>query len=51
MSVKQAKGEAIGATEARDKAYAKLRAFMRELKGVARGALRGKRGLLAKLEL
>ena len=47
----EAEGEAIGATEARDKAYADLRAYMQELKGVARGALRGKRALLAKLEL
>ena len=47
----ETEGEAIEATQARDKAYAELRALMKELKGVARGALRGKRGLLAKLEL
>lgn len=51
MTKEEAKGEAIGATEARDKAYADLRDFMKELKGVARGVLRGQRGLLAKLEL
>ncbi len=32
-------------------AYEALKTFMKELKGTARGALRGKPGLLAKLEM
>ena len=44
-------GDAIEDTAQRDAAYAQLKAFMKELKGTARGALRGKAGLLAKLEL
>ena len=44
-------GDAIGDTAERDAAYAALKTFMKELKGTARGALRGKPGLLAKLEL
>jgi hypothetical protein len=47
----EAAGEAIGSTEERNSAYVALRAYMKELKGVARGALRGKPGLRAKLEL
>lgn len=47
----QAQGEAIDDTSDRDNAYAALKTFMKELKGTARGALRGKPGLLAKLEL
>ena len=47
----QAEGAAIGDTAARDQAYDDLREFMKELKGVAKGALRGKPGLLAKLGL
>jgi hypothetical protein len=47
----EASGEAIEATEERNTAYVALRTYMKELKGVARGALRGKAGLLAKLEL
>jgi hypothetical protein len=43
-------GEAIDSTEERDTAYVALRAYMKELKGVARVALRGKPGLRAKLE-
>jgi hypothetical protein len=46
-----AAGEAMDSTEERNTAYAALRAYMKELKGVARGALRGKPGLRAKLEL
>ena len=44
-------GDAIEDTAERDAAYHALKAFMKELKGTARGALRGKPGLLAKLEL
>jgi len=44
-------GEAIEDTAERDAAYAALKTFMKELKGTARGALRGKPGLLAKLEM
>jgi hypothetical protein len=44
-------GDAIDDTDARDKAYQALKTFMKELKGTARGALRGKNGLLAKLGL
>jgi len=44
-------GDAIEDTAERDAAYANLKTFMKELKGTARGALRGKPGLLAKLEL
>ena len=44
-------GDAIEDTAERDSAYDALKAFMKELKGTARGALRGKPGLLAKLEL
>jgi hypothetical protein len=44
-------GDAIEDNAGRDEAYAKLKAFMKELKGTARGALRKKPGLLAKLEL
>jgi hypothetical protein len=47
----EAAGEAIESTGERNTAYVALRAYMKELKGVARGALRGKPGLLAKLEL
>lgn len=47
----EAEGDAIGDTAARDAAYAALKAFIKELKGTARGALRGKPALLAKLEL
>jgi hypothetical protein len=41
----------MDSTEERNKAYVALRAYMKELKGIARGALRDKPGLLAKLEL
>lgn len=47
----QALGDAIDDTAERDAAYTALKTFMKELKGTARGALRGKPGLLAKLEL
>jgi len=47
----EAAGEAMDSTEERNNAYVALRAYMKELKGVARGALRGKPGLRAKLEL
>jgi hypothetical protein len=47
----EAAGEAIDSTGERNTAYVALRAYMKELKGVARGALRGKPGLRAKLEL
>jgi hypothetical protein len=47
----EAAGEAIDSTEERNDAYDALRAYLKELKGVARGALRGKPGLRAKLEL
>ncbi len=47
----QAQGGAIDDTSERDAAYAALKEFMKELKGTARGALKGKNGLLAKLEL
>ena len=47
----EAQGGAVGNTEARDAAYDALRGFMKELKGVAKGALRGKHALLSKLGL
>jgi hypothetical protein len=47
----EAVGEAMESTGERNDACVALRAYMKELKGVAHGALRGKRGLLAKLEL
>ena len=47
----QALGDAIDDTSVRDAAYEALKDFMQELKGTARGALRGQHGLLAKLEL
>jgi len=47
----KAQGDAVDNTVARDTAYDALRAWMKELKGVCRGALRGKAGLKAKLEL
>lgn len=47
----EAVGNAIGSTAERDAAYDALRKFMKELKGVAKGALRGKPALLAKLDL
>lgn len=47
----QSLGDAIEETSGRDIAYEALKEFMKELKGTARGALRGKNGLLAKLEL
>lgn len=47
----QAEGDAIEDTSARDTAYDALKAYMKELKGTARGALRGKAGPLAKLGL
>ena len=46
-----AERDAIEDTAERDATYAALKTFMKELKGTARGALRGKPGLLAKLEL
>lgn len=46
-----AAGEAVASTAERDAAYVQLRAYMKELRGVARGALRGNHGALAKLEL
>jgi hypothetical protein len=45
------KGNAIEDTSLRDSTYDALRAYMKELKGVAKGALRGKHDLLAKLGL
>lgn len=45
----QAQGDAIGDTSVRDAAYDALRTYMKELKGVAKGALRGKHSLLSKL--
>ena len=47
----EALGDAIDDTDARDTAYNALKAYMKELKGTARGSLRGKNGLLAKLGL
>ncbi len=47
----EAQGAAIGNTAERDAAYDSLRGFMKELKGVAKGALRGQPSLLAKLGL
>ncbi len=47
----QAQGDAIGDTAARDAAYDALRKFMKELKGVTKGALRRKPSLLSKLGL
>ena len=47
----EALGDAIEDTSERNEAYTALKTFMKELKGTARGALRGKPGLLAKLEL
>jgi hypothetical protein len=47
----QAEGESIDDTSDRNDAYKEFKAFMKELRGVARGALRGKHGLLAKLGL
>ena len=38
-------------TDARDTAYNALKSYMKELQGTARGARRGKNGLLAKLGL
>ena len=46
-----ADGDAEKSTEARDLAYDQLRAWMKECRGVMRGALRGQHGLLAKLKL
>ena len=46
-----AERDAIEDTAERDATYAALKTFMKELKGTARGALRGKPGLLAKREL
>ena len=43
--------ESAGDTTERDTAYDALREFMKELKGVAQGALLGKPALLAKLDL
>lgn len=45
------KGDAIEDTAARDHAYDSLRTYMKELKGTAKGALRGKHDLLSKLGL
>ncbi len=47
----EAVGDAIDDTADRDTAYEALKAYMKELKGTARGALRRKNGLLAKLGL
>jgi hypothetical protein len=49
--LRSATDAAIELTEERNSAHVALRANMKELKGVARGALRGKPGLRAKLEL
>ena len=38
-------------TAARDLAYTDLKEYMKELTGVARGALRGNKGALSKLKL
>ena len=45
----QAQGDAIEDTSVRDGAYEALKSYMKELKGVAKGALRGKHSLLSKL--
>jgi hypothetical protein len=47
----EAEGDAIDDTTDRDAAYDALKEFMKEIKGVARGALRRKNGLLTKLGL
>ena len=47
----EAVGGAIDDTATRDTAYKALKTYMKELKGTARGALRAKPGLLAKLVL
>ncbi len=47
----QAGGDAIDDTKDRDDAYDTLRAWMKECKGVMRGALKGQHGQLAKLKL
>jgi hypothetical protein len=47
----QAGGEAIDNTKDRNDAYDTLRAWMKECKGVLRGALKGRHGQLAKLKL
>ncbi|GAA5483325.1 hypothetical protein [Haloferula sargassicola] len=47
----QAQGEAIDDTAIRNAAYKALKTYMKELKGIARGALRKKPGLQAKLGL
>jgi hypothetical protein len=44
------KGDAIEDTATRDQHYEALKTYMKELKGTAKGALRGKPDLLAKLE-
>ncbi len=46
-----ASGDAVEDTKTRDKAYADLRDWMKELKGVMRGALKGQQAQLAKLKL
>lgn len=47
----EASGDAVQATKDRNDAYVLLRVYMKEIKGVARGALRGKAGALSKLKL
>jgi hypothetical protein len=47
----EATGDAIGDTAARDAAYESLKTYMKEFKGTAKGALRGRPDLLAKLGL
>ena len=47
----QAAGDAMESTKDRNDAYIALRAYMKELKGIARGALRGNKGALSKLGL
>ena len=46
-----ASGGAVNTTKDRNTAYDTLRTWMKELKGVMRGALRGQHGQLAKLKL
>jgi len=47
----EAEGEALGDTQDRDEAYNALKAYMKEIKGTLRGALKGQPDLLAKLGL
>ena len=46
-----AEGDAIDSTAERNDAYTNLKTYMKEIKGIARGSLRGHNGLLTKLGL